>query len=222
MFKRINKSVCSAVFVMGMFATPASAILIEADLVSGSGDGFITRDTDTGLEWLDLTLTLGQSYNNVAGGFGGFTGMGFSFAKQSQVVELVSSAGLDVIGPGSFFYFNSVKTLMDLVGCAVGCASQQRYSFGISDYDSITSLMTIMTWDVREVDDGSDSSSNNAGAVYFLDGGYSKIGNSPNLGSFLIRESIVSAVPVPAALPMFGTGLAFLGFVGWYRKRKVG
>lgn len=33
--------------------------------------------------------------------------------------------------------------------------------------------------------------------------------------------SAVSAVPVPAALPLFGTGLAFLGFMGWRRKRKT-
>lgn len=31
----------------------------------------------------------------------------------------------------------------------------------------------------------------------------------------------VSAVPVPAALPLFGTGLAVLGFIGWRRKRKA-
>jgi len=30
----------------------------------------------------------------------------------------------------------------------------------------------------------------------------------------------VSAVPLPAALPLFGTGLAIMGFVGW-RRRKV-
>jgi hypothetical protein len=31
----------------------------------------------------------------------------------------------------------------------------------------------------------------------------------------------VSSVPLPAALPLFGTGLAFMGFIGWSRKRKV-
>lgn len=30
----------------------------------------------------------------------------------------------------------------------------------------------------------------------------------------------VSAVPVPAALPLFGTGLAIIGFVGWRRRKK--
>ncbi len=31
----------------------------------------------------------------------------------------------------------------------------------------------------------------------------------------------VSAVPLPAALPLFGSGLAVMGFVGWRRKRKL-
>ena len=33
--------------------------------------------------------------------------------------------------------------------------------------------------------------------------------------------SNISPVPVPAALPLFGTGLAIMGFVGWRRKRKA-
>jgi len=31
----------------------------------------------------------------------------------------------------------------------------------------------------------------------------------------------VSVVPLPAALPLFGTGLALMGFIGWRRKRKI-
>lgn len=36
-----------------------------------------------------------------------------------------------------------------------------------------------------------------------------------------IRVLTVSTVPVPAALPLFGTGLAALGLLGWRRKRKA-
>ncbi len=32
---------------------------------------------------------------------------------------------------------------------------------------------------------------------------------------------IVSVVPIPAALPLMGTGLALMGFMGWRRKRKA-
>jgi len=31
----------------------------------------------------------------------------------------------------------------------------------------------------------------------------------------------VAVAPIPAALPLFGTGLAILGFMGWRRRRKA-
>ncbi len=37
---------------------------------------------------------------------------------------------------------------------------------------------------------------------------------------YLNSATAVSAVPIPAALPLFGTGLAAMGFIGWRRKRK--
>jgi hypothetical protein len=38
---------------------------------------------------------------------------------------------------------------------------------------------------------------------------------------FYINTATVSAVPLPAALPLFGTGLGILGFLGWRRRRKA-
>lgn len=47
-----------------------------------------------------------------------------------------------------------------------------------------------------------------------------------NDGSYRVRLGVneippVSAVPLPAALPLMGAGFAALGFVGWRRKRKA-
>ena len=44
------------------------------------------------------------------------------------------------------------------------------------------------------------------------------------LASITLRDGPIespSIVPVPAALPLFGTGLAVMGFIGWRRKRKA-
>ncbi len=39
--------------------------------------------------------------------------------------------------------------------------------------------------------------------------------------AYRINANPVPPVPIPAALPLFGTGLAIMGFVGWRRKRKT-
>ncbi len=39
--------------------------------------------------------------------------------------------------------------------------------------------------------------------------------------TFVFDDLTPSSVPVPAALPLFGTGLALMGFVSWRRKRKA-
>ena len=39
--------------------------------------------------------------------------------------------------------------------------------------------------------------------------------------SFEVDHDPLTIVPLPAALPLFGTGLAMLGFMGWRRKRKA-
>jgi hypothetical protein len=40
-------------------------------------------------------------------------------------------------------------------------------------------------------------------------------------GDLLSQSIPVSAVPLPNALPLFATGLAALGLLGWHRKRKA-
>ena len=50
----------------------------------------------------------------------------------------------------------------------------------------------------------------------FVDLGYS-ITVSPGIGNSL---DVASATPLPAALPLFATGLGSLGLLGWRRKRK--
>ena len=69
--------------------------LIQQDLVPGSGDQLLTLDTDSNLQWLNLTVTAGRSYNEVMGGFGGFTTThGFEYADGAQIGELCAHAGI--------------------------------------------------------------------------------------------------------------------------------
>ena len=60
-------AVCACIFTL--FCTSTNAALIEIDLLSAN-DAFITRDTTTGLDWLDVTLTVNRSVPDVLGGDG--------------------------------------------------------------------------------------------------------------------------------------------------------
>jgi hypothetical protein len=42
-----------------------------------------------------------------------------------------------------------------------------------------------------------------------------------NLSPTRLATVDVAATPLPAALPLFGTGLGFMGLVGWWRKRRA-
>lgn len=54
----------------------------------------ITLDTDTGLEWLDLTITAGASFDDVSAQLGtGGTYEGFRYASMSEVSTLYLNAG---------------------------------------------------------------------------------------------------------------------------------
>lgn len=80
----------------------ASMTVAQADLLSISdaeyGAGSVTLDTETGLEWLDLTASVGLSIDDVFAGAGGFIDNGWSIARGTQVDELFYNAGATDLG----------------------------------------------------------------------------------------------------------------------------
>lgn len=52
---------------------------------------FITLDTETGLRWLDVPISLSRSYNAVAAHFGAGGDEGFRHATPSEVTSLFNS-----------------------------------------------------------------------------------------------------------------------------------
>tara|TARA_Y100001956_G_scaffold23660_1_gene23399 strand:- start:2022 stop:2663 length:642 start_codon:yes stop_codon:yes gene_type:complete len=60
------KGILSIVVAGALFAGSANAELMEFDLES-EGDGLVTLDTNSGLMWLDLTVTGGKSISQVKG-----------------------------------------------------------------------------------------------------------------------------------------------------------
>ncbi len=69
--------------------------LIQQDLVAESEDRLLTFDTDTNLQWLNLSRTAGRSYQEIMDGFGEFTTThGFQYADGHQISELCGHAGI--------------------------------------------------------------------------------------------------------------------------------
>ena len=73
-----------------LFVSYANADLMERDLFS-SGDGLVTYDPSTGLEWLDLTETFGQRVSVVQQNIG-LASLGFEIMSVSDVYTLFQSA----------------------------------------------------------------------------------------------------------------------------------
>ncbi len=67
--------------------------------------GTITRDTETGLEWLDVTETAGMTYNQVitATETGALQGQGWEYATADQFDELIINFGYIAVTTGCFF-----------------------------------------------------------------------------------------------------------------------
>lgn len=89
-------SATRALSLLGIsFAAATHAALITRDFAAGSGDALLTYDSDTGLEWLDSTITDGRSFTEVKAGWGGWTTTsGFRHATMAELRRLFVSAGV--------------------------------------------------------------------------------------------------------------------------------
>lgn len=82
-----------AVSANSCMVTMAYAYLTPTSLFA-QNDGFLVRDSETGLDWLKLSETAGLSVNGVLGNSGGWIGRGFRYATTNEVVDLWSHAGI--------------------------------------------------------------------------------------------------------------------------------
>lgn len=113
----------------------ANAELLAVDLFT-QGDGLLTYDTGTGLYWLDLTVTVNMSYNDVLNELNeGGSLEGFRYATTADIDTLQVSAGLF---PGLYFettvfpfYLDKMSQLINLVGITDSNGTR-KYSSGIT------------------------------------------------------------------------------------------
>jgi hypothetical protein len=119
-------------------------------------------------------------------------------------------------------FFVDVPTLVEWEASRTGSTgSSGTHSLIINEYsDSTFSTLIGMT------------SSGLGAEIFNLAPGYFRIQSEMNDAfsrslagnadwSFRYVVSQATVVPLPAALPLFGTGLGLLGFLGWRRRRRL-
>ena len=212
--KRIALSLATAT-LLGCGVAHAS--LVELDLLT-AGDGLVTLDTTTGLEWLDLTATQGLSVDQVLAGSGGWVQRGFDYPNFSQIGRLLDDAGFSP-HIDDFAVLRSTDLTSDLAsaitfvgdfGSTIG--GFQTIGF-IAPYDcAIFDEVTTCTDYVKIT----ASRSVDRGFVSGDDGSFVTRVGQPYIGSFLARE-----VPEPATCATLLAGLALFAALA-FRQRRAG
>ena len=194
-----------------ILSSSVNAALISEDLNTLS-DGLITRDTTSGLRWLDLTETRGLSYNYVNSQFGS-DGLyeGWRMATPAEVVGLWLNFNID-LSAGAYSYGNgiidpNIQLATEVIGETYHPAGLNLYT-GVHGWVKDNFLITAV---------GTYSYNNSTNNYFPLRhdtvSGYGGI-TDPTSGVY-----VVSTVPVPPAVWLFGSGL--LGLIGVARRKKA-
>jgi len=197
----------------------ANAAIMNADWKT-PGDNLITQDTDSGLEWLDLTVTANLSYDYVSNRLGpGQEFEGWRYATAEEVTGLWDAFG------GDSNYYNGLSTQNnelfeliapywgDLLCQQTGCNTGEGYSFAYTIDSVDAGFQNIaLASDWVELDWSPTQDEFNSLYLYINDQSAYY-----DTGSALVR--VISTVPVPAAAWLFGSGL--LGLIGIARRKKA-
>ena len=185
----------------------ASATLIVSDW-KNTNDQLIIQDSDSGLEWLDLSVTTGMSILDVQAD----TELsGFRSATIAEVMDLFEISALDA---------NWISTSSQHLS---------RVSFLIDNFRSTTWQPSLFSKPAisGRVDQNFDTTTAtstvfqigyNTDATNYIAKSYgsSHGSSSSSTGNFLVRDSSVT-VPEPTALSLLALGLFGIGFS---RRRK--
>ena len=203
MMKRIALALGAAALVAsGM----AQAALVKQDLLT-AGDGLVTLDTSTHLEWLKLTATQNLSVDAVQGGAGGWTGLGFQYGSFGQVGQLLNDAGY----LGDISNYGTLDLIADNVSANTfltdfGSTAPPNLTFGfIAPYPCGRTIGS-STSCTDYVQINANGSSNHGYAIPDS-GAFGTDVARPYVGSFLVRT-----VPEPGSGALLLSGLTALGF----------
>lgn len=210
----------TSIIALALLATTAAqSALIVQDWMT-AGDGYIIRDTDTNLEWLNLTQSNGLSYGYVSTQFGvGGQFEGMRYATNAEVINLWGSYfGIDLsstarpLNPEVPFLDTGVSLASETLGVAFDPSQHNNRSLlGIT---ADTRLDTGGQFVLGAQTVTSDTIYYTAIDPWYPPGsGWAVPTEALAGGSYLVR-----VVPVPAAVWLFGSGI--LALFGMIRRKQ--
>jgi hypothetical protein len=225
--RQMKKTAILMTVVAGLiFGTGVSAwgSLVARDLVPGTGDGLITFDPLTGMEWLDLSATRGLSYAAVSGASSGYLAdSGFRYADSNDLWRFYQDAGVDFLGrpddyskyAASYYARNEagVKTLLHFMSPTIAIGSFQEAVGLYVLYDANGDFLQLRAASVHLNEDAFES------WVTISDSAYSPDVHTASTlyASYLVRDPLPT--PLPGAVVFLCSGLAALcGIKGRWRR----
>ena len=196
-----------------VLSTSANAAVVSADWQS-VGDNLVTRDTASGLDWLDLTITDGMSYDQVISKLlpgGQFDG--FRLATSAEVITLWRNFGID-LSQSALWQTSGYNPLLDVAVTFLGSTyNTDPITYPYGGADGITSDVPPFGLLLHDV----------LGATYYSGFTYyyrdNNVARTDSGGYINSGAYLVQAVSVPAAVWLFGSGL--FGLVGVAKRKKT-
>lgn len=117
-------------------AGAAEILLLDLEV---PGDNLIKRDTETGLDWLDLAATsvalgeAGISVNDILADAGGWISQGFRYATSAEICGFFEHLGLVPTPCPGLELSGWTLPIRDLIGTSLCCIGQTAYSMGAYD-----------------------------------------------------------------------------------------
>lgn len=203
----MKKLICSILITTSfIFSHQAQAALMSmADPVFGVDS--ITLDTDTGLEWLDVTLSVNRSFLDVSGELGaGGDFEGFRYASVDDLLTLFTNAAIPNVNNYSAANVGPAQALAILLG-ATGFQDAFPETVGFTGTSNTPGTRVVALIDyVVSINGGVTTDVYGATATTNSDESMALLGD--NGGSWLLRDaSLPAPVPLPGAIWLFFSGM---------------
>ena len=179
-------------FTSTVFHTAVSNGGTGGSIIETAKDGLAANTTGT---YDDVSGVINYSFDLISGkNVSGVGNIDFSVGADASLGKITTTFSSNVLG----------KTVFEIE------YFQHTYAGFANSFDNVLPDLFLTLW-------GAEGTPTSGG---LFDTHTTTIGSDLRF-ALVLDPNQITVVPVPAALPLFGTGLAIMGFVGWRRKRKT-